>query len=42
MICVLGKKWNDKVQKVRVAMEKEKAIAVVVTALDEVACELEG
>ena len=39
MICVIGKKWSDKVQEVRVAMEKEEAIAVVVTALDEVACE---
>ncbi|XP_065919965.1 xaa-Pro aminopeptidase 1-like [Dysidea avara] len=32
-----GKSWVDKVKEVRVTMEKEEAIAVVVTALDEVA-----
>ena len=35
-----GKKWSDKINEVRVAMHKVEAIAVVVTALDEVACEL--
>lgn len=38
MICVIGKKWKDKIQEVRNAMVKDEAIAVVVTALDEVAC----
>ena len=38
MIYDVGKKWSVKVQEVRVAMEKAEAIAVVVTALDEVAC----
>jgi len=36
---ILGKKWSEKVKEVRVAMEKAGAIAVIVTALDEVACE---
>ena len=36
---VSGKKWSDKIHEVRVAMHKAEAIAVVVTALDEVACE---
>jgi len=36
--CDPGKLWVDKIKEVRVAMEKEEAIAVVVTALDEVAC----
>lgn len=40
MMHVVGKKWIDKVQEVRVAMAKEDAIATVVTALDEVACEM--
>ena len=38
MVRAAGKKWSDKIQEVRVAMEKAEAIAVVVTALDEVAC----
>lgn len=39
VIHILGKNWSDKVQDVHVAMKKAEAIAVVVTALDEVACE---
>ena len=34
----LGKSWVDKIKQVHDAMEEEEAIAVVVTALDEVAC----
>ena len=40
MIHCIGKKWSDKVREVHVAMKNAKAIALVVTALDEVACRL--
>ena len=35
---IVGKSWNDKVKEVREKMTKKKADALVVTALDEIAC----
>jgi len=37
-ISFTGKSWHDKVKEVRETMTKKKADALVVTALDEVAC----
>ena len=34
----IGKSWHEKVKEVRGALSKKKADALVVTALDEVAC----
>ena len=40
VICCVstGKSWHDKVKEAREKMTKKKADALVVTALDEVAC----
>ena len=35
----LGQSWQEKVASVREKMKEEAAMAVVVTALDEIACE---
>ena len=35
---IVGKSWHDKVKDVREKMTKKKADALVVTALDEIAC----
>ena len=35
---ILGKSWHDKVKEVREKLTKKKADALVVTALDEIAC----
>ena len=34
-----GKSWQDKVRELRETLRKKKAYALVVTALDEIACE---
>lgn len=36
---LVGKSWQEKVQEVRAALAKKKADILVVTALDEIACE---
>lgn len=36
----LGKRWQDKVKDVRVELKKKQATAVVLQALDEIACKL--
>ena len=36
---LIGQTWREKVANVRTELEKEKASALVATALDEVACE---
>ena len=38
-ICVSGRSWREKVEDIRSEMKKKDASALVVTALDEVACE---
>lgn len=35
---IIGKSWHEKVEEVRGTLSKKKADALVVTALDEVAC----
>ena len=35
---IVGKSWHDKVKEVREKMTKKKADALVITALDEIAC----
>ena len=36
---LVGKSWQEKVREVRAALAKKKADILVVTALDEIACE---
>ena len=38
--CVSGRSWQDKVGDVRREMEKKGVIALAVTSMDEIACEL--
>ena len=37
-VFTIGKSWHEKVKEVRGTLTKKKADALVVTALDEVAC----
>lgn len=39
--CFIGRSWQEKVGDVRKQMKDNNASVLVVTALDEVACELE-
>ena len=38
MFYVLGKSWQEKIRELRENLKKKRAYALVVTALDEVAC----
>ena len=38
LLMVLGRSWEEKIKKVREKMTEKKADAVVVSALDEIAC----
>ena len=40
VLCHSGKSWMDKVEQIRDDLTKKNVFAVVVAALDEVACEL--
>ena len=38
LLIVIGRSWEEKIKKVREKMTEKKADAVVVSALDEIAC----